>query len=96
MTLSETLDCNRCAARQAVGRFRATNLRAFGPAANCNDRRGGELDLLVDALPAATFFDLGGLQVELEDLLGVRVDLRTPGDLPEEVRDEILAQAQPV
>jgi len=34
--------------------------------------------LLVDALPGATLFDLGGLQGELETLLGVRVDLLTP------------------
>ncbi len=96
MTPSETIDCNRSAARQAVGRFHATNLRVFGPPANSNDRRGGELGLLVDALPGATLYDLGGLQVELEDLLGVRVDLRTPGDLPEKFRDEILVQALPV
>jgi predicted nucleotidyltransferase len=42
------------------------------------DHEGSDLDLLVDALPAATRFDLGELQCELEDLLGVTVDLRTP------------------
>jgi len=44
----------------------------------------------------ATPFDLGGLQAELEDLLGVRVDLLTPGDLPARFREQVLAQAQPV
>jgi len=96
MTLCETLDFNRSSAREAVGRFRATNLRVFGSVSNSNDRHGGELGLLVDALPGATLYDLGGLQIELEDLLGAHVDLRTPGDLPEKFRDEILAQAQPV
>jgi predicted nucleotidyltransferase len=38
--------------------------------------------------------DLGGLQVELEELLGVRVDVRVPGDLPAKVRAEVLAQAR--
>jgi predicted nucleotidyltransferase len=51
-----------------------------------------DLDLLVDALPGATLFDLGGLQDELETLLGVHVDLLTPTDLPAKV----LAEAQPV
>ena len=41
-------------------------------------------------------FDLGGLQVEVEELLGVSVDLLTPGDLPSKVRDQVLAQAVPV
>ncbi|MCP5291906.1 MAG: nucleotidyltransferase, partial [Burkholderiales bacterium] len=50
----------------------------------------------VDALPGATLFDLGGLQIELEDLLGVHVDLLTPGDLPAKFRDRVLAEARPV
>jgi hypothetical protein len=33
---------------------------------------------------------------ELEALLGVRVDLRTPGDLPEAVRPRVIAGAKPV
>ncbi len=61
-----------------------------------SDREGSDLDLLVDALPGATLFDLGGLQIELEELLGVPVDLLTPGDLPEKFREKVLAEAQPV
>jgi predicted nucleotidyltransferase len=54
------------------------------------------LDLLVDPLPGATLFDLGGLQVALEDLLGIRVDLLTPGDLPQPSREKVLREALPV
>ena len=60
------------------------------------DREGSDLDLLVDALPGATLFDLGELQVELEELLGVSVDLLTPGDLPLRFRDLVVAEAAPV
>jgi len=60
------------------------------------DRDGSDLDLLVDALPGATLFDLGGLQVELEELLGVTVDLLTPGDLPPKFRDRVVAEARPI
>jgi len=60
------------------------------------DRNNSDLDLLVDALPGATLFDLGGLQVELESLLGVHVDLLTPADLPPKFRAQVLAEAQPV
>lgn len=55
-----------------------------------------DLDLLVDPLPGATLFDLGGLQVELEELLGVPVNLLTPGDLPPRFRDAVLSEAKPV
>ncbi len=90
------LDRNRNAVREAVSRFRTANLRVFGSVLHGTDQDGSDLDLLVDALPGATLFDLGGLQVELESLLGLHVDLLTPGDLPPKFRARVLAEAQPV
>jgi predicted nucleotidyltransferase len=82
--------------RAVMARFRTTNPRVFGSVVHGTDREGSDLDLLVDALPGATLFDLGGLQVELEELLGVSVDLVTPGDLPPKFRQRVLAEALPV
>lgn len=82
--------------RRLAARYRTANPRVFGSVVLGLDREGSDLDLLVDALPEATLLDLGGLQVALEDLLGVRVDVRTPLDLPASFRDEVLRQAQPV
>ena len=79
-----------------AGRFRTANPRVFGSVLRGTDQEGSDLDLLVDALPGATLFDLGGLQVELEHLLGVQVDLVTPGDLPPRLRDQVVAEARPV
>jgi predicted nucleotidyltransferase len=93
---STALDRNRVAVRETVGRFRAANPRIFGSVSHGTDRDDSDLDLLVDTLPGATLFDLGGLQMELEDLLGVSVDVRTPGDLPGRIRDKVLAEAAPV
>ncbi len=96
MKPSIIFDLKRSAIREAAGRFHTANPRIFGSVLHGTDEEGSDLDLLVDALPGATLFDLGGLQVELEDLLGVRVDLLTPGDLPAKFRDQILAEARPV
>ena len=52
--------------------------------------------MLVDALPGATLLDLGDLEEELKSLLGVDVDLLTPGDLPPKFRAKVLAEAQPI
>lgn len=93
---STALDLKRIAIREATRRFRATNPRVFGSVLHGTDQDGSDLDLLVDALPGATLFDLGGLQIELEELLGVSVDLQTPGDLPVKFRDQVLAEARPV
>ena len=60
------------------------------------DQDGSDIDILVDALPGATLLDLGGLQVELEELLGVPVDLLTPQDLPLKFRQQVLDEAIPV
>ena len=96
MRPSVVLDMNRSAVREAVSRFRTANLRVFGSVLHGTDRDGSDLDLLVDALPGATLLDLGGLQDDLESLLGVHVDLLTPGDLPPKFRARVLAEAQPV
>jgi predicted nucleotidyltransferase len=86
----------RNAVRELVGRFRTANPRVFGSVLHGTDRDGSDLDLLVDALPGATLLDLGDLEAELEALLGVDVDVLTPGDLPPKFRAEVLAEAQPV
>lgn len=96
MRPSVALGLKRSAVREAVGRFRVVNPRVFGSVLHGTDEDGSDLDLLVDAPAGTTLFDLGGLQVELEDLLGVTVDLLTPGDLPPRFRAQVLAEAQPV
>ncbi len=77
-------------------RYRVSNPRVFGSALRGTDTETSDLDLLVDADPGATLLDLSGLQVELEDLLGVRVDVLTPQDLPSRFREQVLAEARPV
>ena len=96
MRPSVVLDMKRSAVREAVSRYRTANPRVFGSVLHGADLDGSDLDLLVDALPGATLLDLGGLQEELKSLLGVDVDVRTPGDLPSKFRDEVLTEAQPL
>lgn len=96
MRPSTALELHRIAVREAASRFRTANPRIFGSVLHGTDRDGSDLDLLVDALPGATLFDLGGLQDELESLLGIHVDLLTPADLPSKFRASVLAEASPV
>ena len=96
MKPSLALAARRDSVREMAGRFRAANVRVFGSVLHGDDSDDSDLDLLVDPLPGATLFDLGGFQIELEALLGVPVDLLTPGDLPEKFRARVLAEARPV
>ncbi|MGA3061783.1 MAG: nucleotidyltransferase family protein [Methylocystis sp.] len=96
MKPSVALDQNREAVRAAVNSRRAENPRLFGSTLRGEDREDSDLDILVDALPEATLFDLGGLQMDLEEILGVRVDLLTPDDLPRQIRAKVVAEAVPI
>ena len=96
MKPSVQLDRHRGAVHAAAARYRLANPRVFGSAARGNDTAASDLDLLVDPLPRATLFDLGGFQDEMEELLGVTVDVRTPGDLPMAVRARVLREAKPI
>lgn len=96
MRPSVVLSEKQAIVRDLVARARATNPRVFGSVVRGEDTEASDLDLLVDALPGTTLFDLGGLQEELEAELGIRVDVRTPGDLPASVRARVLAEAQPL
>ena len=96
MRPSIALQAHREAIREIALRHRVCNVRVFGSVLHGEDIEGSDLDLLVDALPQATLLDLGGLQVALEELLGVPVDVRTPHDLPASFRSEVLKQARAV
>ena len=96
MKPSAALDEHRDRIRAAVLRSRAANPRIFGSVLHGTDHDGSDLNLLVDALPGATLLDLCRLQLDLEELLGVSVDVRTPGDLPRDIRERVLAEAAPV
>jgi predicted nucleotidyltransferase len=96
MKSSIELETKRAGILVAAKRYHTENPRIFGSVLHGTDQDGSDLDVLVDALPGTTLFDLGGLQVELEELLGVSVDVLTPGDLPRKYRAKILAEARPV
>lgn len=96
MKPSEALQSHRIAIRRIVESHRARNARVFGSVLHGEDSEDSDLDLLVEPLPGATLFDLGAIQVELEEALGVSVEVLTPNDLPVKFRSQVLAEAVPV
>jgi uncharacterized protein len=77
-------------------KYPVRNLRIFGSVLHGDDTETSDIDLLVDALPGASLFDLGGLQEELQEQLAVKVDVRTPGDLSKYFREKVLSEAKPL
>jgi len=96
MKPSIALQEHRDAIRRVVEAHRARNARVFGSVLRGEDNDQSDLDLLVDPLPGTTLLDLGAIQYELEEVLGVSVDVLTPGDLPARLREQVLKDAVPV
>lgn len=73
-------------------------LSLFGSALREDFRSDSDIDLLVEFLPdrRVSLFDLGGMSMELGEILGRPVDLRTAEDLSPYFREEVLRTARPV
>ncbi len=96
MRPSDLLAQHRVAIRRVVAAHRATNPRVFGSVAGGADTEASDLDLLVDPQEQMSLFDLGAIIAELNELLGIRVDVATPAALPEAMRQRVLRDAVPV
>jgi predicted nucleotidyltransferase len=93
MKPSEALEKNRGKIREIVARRQVFNARVYGSVLRGEDHAGSDLDILVDPSPNTSLFTLGGLQWELEEALGVPVDIKVPGDFPPRLRARIVAEA---
>ena len=96
MRPSIALQQHRDRIREIALSHRVTDVRVFGSVLRGEDREDSDLDLLVDPTNETTYFDLGGIQYELSELLGLRVDVLTPGSLPERFKQKVLDEAQRV
>ena len=84
---------NRAAIKNIASRHGATNVRLFGSVARGEEHSDSDVDLLATLSPSRTLFDLASLRSELEDLLGVAVDVVPDSTLEGDLQDEILAEA---
>ena len=96
MKPSLALEQKRQMIRDMVNRYPTRNPRVFGSVLHGTDTEESDLYILVDALPGTSLFDLSGLQHDLEDLLGVKVDVRTPQELSPILRPQVLSEAAPL
>jgi len=74
----------------------ATNIRVFGSVARGETDEQSDIDFLVDLEEGRTLLDLGGLLMDLQELLGRKVDVATPDMLRQRIRQRVLAEAVPL
>ena len=70
-------------------------LSLFGSILTTRFRPESDVDILVEFDPARipTLFDIAGMELELSEMLGRKVDLRTAEDLSRYFRDQVVASA---
>lgn len=71
----------------------AIGVRVFGSVARGDATAGSDLDLLVKMKPGASLLDLIAIKQDLEDLLGIRVDIVTEKALSPYIKDDVLSHA---
>lgn len=96
MRPSIALQTHRQAIREIALRHRVRDVRVFGSALHGDDTDESDLDLLVEPTSETTLFDIGAIRYELKKLLGIPVDVLTPGALPDSFKERILKEATPV
>lgn len=79
-----------------ASKYGARNVRIFGSLARGDAREDSDIDFLVDMEPGRSLFDLGGLLMDLQNLLAQKVDVVTEKGLRPRIRDRILKEALPL
>jgi hypothetical protein len=96
MSVREVLAGRRDDILRIAARHGARNVRVFGSVARGDDDERSDVDFLVELEPGRSLLDLGGLLMELQDLLGRRVDVVTDKGLRSRIRQRVLNEAVPV
>ena len=96
MGIEEILKKKRDEILRTAARHGAYNVRVFGSAVRGEAGPDSDVDFLVEMEPGRSLFDLGGLLMDLQALLGREVDVVTERGLHWYIRDRVLAEAKPL
>lgn len=96
MTLDELRQTLRGEILQAAANHGAHNVRLFGSAARGDSSVTSDIDFFVDLEPDRTLMDLGGLLMDLQELLHRRVDVATEAMLRPKGRERAFVDAVPL
>jgi predicted nucleotidyltransferase len=94
--LQELVRRHRQEILEAAGRYGASNLRLFGSVARGDFREGSDIDILIELEKGRSLFDMVGLGLDLEKILGRKVDVFTEKSLKERIRARVLREAVPL
>ena len=74
----------------------ARSVQIFGSLARGEADAHSDVDFLVEMEPGRSLFDLGGLQMDLKELLDCEVDIVTVAGLRDRIRERVMREAKPL
>ncbi|MGA7732450.1 MAG: nucleotidyltransferase family protein [Chloroflexia bacterium] len=96
MDTAERVKNNRTEILRLAREHGARNVRLFGSIARGDATPESDVDILVELEPGRNLLDLSGLLLDLQDLLGCKVDVVTEKALHWYIRDKVLQEAVPL
>jgi predicted nucleotidyltransferase len=96
LSIEGLIQQNRAEILRLAALHGAHNVRLFGSVVRGQVTADSDLDVLVDFDAGRSLLDRIALIQDLEDLLGIKVDVVTPRSVHQELQSEILQTAQPL
>jgi hypothetical protein len=96
MNIYEILAAKREEILHIAAKYGAYNIRIFGSVARGEADVNSDIDFLVEMETGRSLFDLGGLLMELQEILGCEVDVVTEKGLRSRIRERVLNEAVPL
>jgi len=96
MGIDELLNTRRSEILAIAKQHGAHNVRVFGSVARGEAGQDSDIDFIVEMENGRSLLDLGGLLYDLQQLLGIEVDVVTEKGLKARIRERVLAEAIPL
>jgi len=96
MNLQSLLEEKRAAILDIAKRHGARNVRIFGSVARGDYDEKSDLDFLVEMEPGRSLLDHASLLLDLERLLGCKVDVVSEKGIKSRMRERVLKEARPL
>ena len=77
----------------SAARHGVYDVRVFGSVARGEATDRSDVDLLVKVHPGRSLLDLGGFLMDMQELLGRKVDVLTDDGLKPQIRERVLREA---